>query len=83
MPHRRVDDTSRTAILTATAIGASGEVDVTRCKGNAPVGEGAKWSADRATAWRMSDGKAGETISLEDAARIAERVGLPVPGKSS
>ena len=46
------------------------------------MGEGAQWSADRATAWRLSDGKQGEPISLEEAARIAERVGLPVPGKS-
>ena len=47
------------------------------------VGEAAGWSADRATAWRVSDGKVGERISLEEAARIAERVGLPVPGASS
>ena len=55
-------------------------VDVGRFKAGADVGEGAKWSADRATAWRVSDGKSGEAISLEEAARIAERVGLPVPG---
>ena len=45
--------------------------------------EGARWSADRATAWRLSDGKPGEKISLEEAAQIAERVGLSVPGASS
>ena len=55
-------------------------IGYTRFKGGAQVGEGALWSADRATAWRVSDGKPGEKISLEEAARIAERVGLPVPG---
>ena len=59
---------------------ADGEVEVGRYKGGAGVGEAARWSADRATAWRLSDGKAGKRISLEEAARIAERVGLPVPG---
>ena len=62
---------------------ANGEVDVGRYKGDADVGEGARWSADRATAWRLSDGQPVESISLEEAARIAERVGLPVPGASS
>ena len=39
------------------------------------------WSTDRATAWRVGKGgEKGEPISLEEAARIAERVGLPVPG---
>ena len=42
-----------------------------------------KWSANRATAWRVSDGKRGKPISLEEAVRIAERVGLPVPGGAS
>ena len=57
-------------------------MEVGRYKADADVGEGAKWSADRATAWRVSDGKVGGPISLEEAARIAERVGLPVPGAS-
>jgi len=61
---------------------ANGEVAVSCFKGGAPVvGEGVMWSAERATAWRVaSGGVKGEPISLEEAARIAERVGLPVPG---
>ena len=62
---------------------ATGEVEVGRYKADEPVGEGAKWSADRATAGRMRDDQCVEMISLEEAARIAERVGLPVPGASS
>ena len=62
---------------------ADGRVEVGRWKADAGVGEGAMWSADRATAWRMSDGEIGEAISLAEAARIAERVGLPVPGASA
>ena len=62
---------------------AAGHVIVGRFKGGQWLGEGAKWSADRAQAARMSDGQFVEEISLEEAARIAERVGLPVPGASS
>ena len=62
---------------------ASGTVDVVCFKGDAPVGEAAKWSADRATAWRLQDGQVVEEVSLEEAARIAERVGLPVPPGAS
>ena len=61
---------------------ANGNVDVGRFKGDKDVGEGARWSADRATAWRLNDGKPtwpSEPISLEEAARIAKRVGRPVP----
>ena len=62
---------------------AAGHVTGCRYKGGADVGEGALWSADRATAWRLSDGQPGEATPLEEAARIAERVGLPVPGASA
>ena len=43
------------------------------------VGEGAKWSADGETAWRLQDGAPGEEISLEEARRIAAQVGVPAP----
>ena len=46
---------------------------------NKDVGQGAKWSADRAQAWELQGGKQGRSISLEEAAQIAARVGLPVP----
>ena len=58
---------------------ANGDVEVSCFKADAPVGEGAMWSADGQTAWRVQDGKRGESISLEEAARIAARVGEPVP----
>ena len=59
---------------------ADGDVDVVCFKGGVPVGEVARWSADRTTAWRLCDGKRGESISLEEAKQIADQVGLPVPG---
>ena len=50
---------------------ANGEADTVRFAADAPVGEGARWSADRQSAWRLRDGKKVESISLEEAARIA------------
>tara|TARA_B110001452_G_scaffold234226_1_gene212403 strand:- start:469 stop:912 length:444 start_codon:yes stop_codon:yes gene_type:complete len=51
------------------------------------MGEGARWSADRRQAWRLfrcvtqhTQGVEVTGISLEEAAQIAERMGLPVPG---
>ena len=46
---------------------------------DADVGQGVKWSADRAQAWELQDGQLGRSISLEEAAQIAARIGLPVP----
>ena len=43
------------------------------------IGEGARWSSDRRTAWRLKDGIKGDEISLAEAAQIAGRLGLPVP----
>ena len=43
------------------------------------VGEGAKWSATGKTTWRLQDGKPGSSISLDEAAAIAGRIGLAVP----
>ena len=59
---------------------ADGRAEVDRWEAGSEVGEGAKWSADRQTAWRVQDGKCGDEISLEEAAAIAGRVGLPAPG---
>jgi hypothetical protein len=53
---------------------------VSRYEEGMPVGEGAQWSGDRLRAWRLVDGELGEEVSLEEAARLAERVGQPVPG---
>ena len=64
----------------ATLTYADGRVEVaTFCNGCNGRGEGAMWSADRRTAWRLRDGEEGGEISLEEARRIAEAVGEPVP----
>ena len=43
------------------------------------MGQGVRWSADRAEAWEVQDGEKGREIPLDEAAEIAERIGLPVP----
>ena len=58
---------------------ASGEADVVRFEAGAPVGQGVKWSADRTEAWELQAGKKVRSIPLDDAAQIAERIGLPPP----
>ena len=58
---------------------AVGTKEVGRYAAGNDVGEAAQWSADGRTAWRVQDGARGEAISLEEAAAIAARVGLPVP----
>ena len=61
---------------------ADGRVEVDRWEAEARVGQGVQWSADRAKAWEMQDGKkvnAKVNIPLDEAAEIAEQIGLPVP----
>jgi hypothetical protein len=43
------------------------------------VGEGVQWTADGRYACQLQDGKAVKTISLEEAKRRVERLGLPMP----
>ena len=45
------------------------------------VGEGALWSADRQSAWLLSDGEKGRQITLEEAREITARIGVAVPGE--
>ena len=52
---------------------------ITGWEADQPVGQGVQWSADRAQAWELQDGEPGRSISLEEAAQIAARIGLPVP----
>jgi hypothetical protein len=54
-------------------------VEVGCYEAGARVGQGVKWSADRATAWEVQAGKVGRTIPLDEAATIAKRIGLPPP----
>ena len=59
---------------------ADGTAAVLWSNADVPVGEGVHWTADRQTAWRLQDGKCvGEAISPEEAQKVAERLGLPVP----
>ena len=58
---------------------ASGNVQSGFYKQGAHVGEGVKWMADGRQAVRLRDGKAVEVISLEEARRTAERLGLTLP----
>ena len=58
---------------------ASGAVEIGCYEADADVGQGVKWSADRAQAWELQDGKPGSSISLDEAAAIAGRIGLAVP----
>ena len=58
---------------------ANGATEVGRYEAGEDVGEAARWSATRKAAWRVQDGRVGAAISLEEAAEIAARVGLPVP----
>ena len=41
------------------------------------TGEGARWSSDRQTAWRLLDGKKQAEISLDEARALAAQIGLP------
>eukprot|EP00928_Gymnodinium_smaydae_P010581 TRINITY_DN13986_c0_g1_i2.p1 TRINITY_DN13986_c0_g1~~TRINITY_DN13986_c0_g1_i2.p1 ORF type:complete len:669 (+),score=174.76 TRINITY_DN13986_c0_g1_i2:138-2144(+) len=56
-----------------------GKAEMARYAEDEDTGEGAMWSADRTRAWRMLDGKRVGEISLKEAAKIAAKVGLPVP----
>ena len=58
---------------------ASGEVEVGCYEAGADVGQGVKWSADRTEAWELQAGKGVRGIPLDEAAKIAERIGLPPP----
>ena len=59
---------------------ADGSAYVGRCDAGANVGPGVKWSADRQQAWEMLDGFTEvRSISPEETAQIAARIGVAVP----
>ena len=58
---------------------ASGAVKVGCYEANADVGQGVRWSADRTEAVELQAGEAVRGIPLDEAAQIAERIGLPPP----
>ena len=47
---------------------------------NKAHGEGARWSRSHRAAVRTHDGKEDGAVSLREAGRISEQVGLPCPG---
>jgi len=62
-----------------TYLYASGDIEVGFYKVGTDVGEGVRWTADGRSAWQLQDGKVVKTISLEEAERRVERLGLPMP----
>jgi hypothetical protein len=62
-----------------TFLFASGHIEVAFYKAGTPVGEGVVWTADGRSARQLQDGKVVKTISLEEAERRVERLGLPMP----
>ena len=58
---------------------SNGYAEVGRYEMDHPVGEGAWWSADRQTAWRLKDGKKVGGNDLKEAEAVADSLGLPVP----
>jgi hypothetical protein len=62
-----------------TYLYADGRIEVGFYKAGIDVGEGVRWTADGQSAWQLQDGKVVKTISLEEAERRVERLGLPMP----
>jgi hypothetical protein len=62
-----------------TYLHADGHIAVGFFKAGTRVGEGVRWTADGRSAWQLQDGKVVKTISLEEAERRVERLGLPMP----
>ena len=58
---------------------AYGRVSAGYSDAGAMVGQGVRWSFDRAEAWELQEGKKVRSIPLLDAKKIAERIGLPPP----
>ena len=58
---------------------AYGRVSAGYFDAGAMVGQGVRWSFDRAEAWELQEGKKVRSIPLLDAKKIAERIGLPPP----
>jgi hypothetical protein len=56
-----------------------GSAEVGRYEDGRDVGAGARWLPDRSRAWRLVDGQQAGEIPLDEAAAIADTLGLPVP----
>ena len=62
-----------------TYLCASGDIEVAFYKADKATGEYVKWAPDGCYVFQMQDGKGVKTISLEEAERRVERLGLPMP----
>ena len=62
-----------------TYLCADGRIEVGFYKAGTRVGESVLWTADGRTAIQLQDGKWVKTMSLEEAERRVERIGLPMP----
>ena len=62
-----------------TYLYASGRADVSFFSSGRDTGDGARWSPDRLMAWRLRDGELVEEIATDEAAAIAEKLGVEVP----
>jgi hypothetical protein len=56
-----------------------GEVDISMYSSDYRTGEGVRWSEDRRRAFRLIRGNVQEEISLKEAGRIADKLGLSIP----
>ena len=63
----------------ATYYLADGRAEVSRYSKGREVGQGAAWSADRKTAWLITQGQQPKPIGLSRAIDIASELGLPAP----
>jgi hypothetical protein len=58
---------------------SDGEIEVGRYVSGEQVGEGMRWADHWKGPKRVKDGQVAELISMEEARRVAERVGVPMP----
>ena len=56
-----------------------GEVDISMYSSDYRTGEGVRWSEDRRRAFRLIRVNVQEEISLKEAGRIADKLGLSIP----
>ena len=54
-------------------------MEVNCYEAGAVVGQGVCWSADRTEAWELQAGESVRGMPLDEAAQIAQRIGLPPP----
>ena len=58
---------------------ANGQTLVSAWRMNAPVGIGVQWAKDGRKCAKLQDGKPTASITIEEGAEIAEKLGIPVP----